>query len=145
MAFEEKAARAADDYKVMAKTWKEGYLKGLDACLQWQEENERLLRDSVRQGLAGSRQLLTLWKDWIDHQSQEQRKTQEQVSSTANPFLGLTRQSTEALVATVEPVLKNSEAALQSSFGYYETALAAPSRKYVREINKQVLDVVIPA
>ena len=143
MAAEEKVGR--DDYKVMAKTWKDGYLKGLDSWLQWQEENERLLKDSVRQGIAGSRQLLSLWKDWLDHQTQEQRKAQEQVSSTANPFLGLTRQSTEALLATVEPVLKNSEAAVQTSFGYYETALAAPSRKYVREVNKQVLDGVIPA
>jgi hypothetical protein len=47
-------------------------------------------------------------------------------------------------LVTVEPLLKNSEAAVESSFGYYQTALAAPSRKYLREINRQVLDAVIP-
>jgi hypothetical protein len=144
MAVEDMKGKATEDYKEMARTWKNGYLKGLDACLQWQEESERLLKDGVRQGLAGSRQLLSLWRDWVAQQTQEQRKAQEPMGSTTNPFLGLTKQSTEAVLVTVEPFLKNSEAAVESSFGYYEMALATPSRKYVREINRQVLDAVIP-
>ena len=144
MAVEDIKGKATDDYKEMAKSWKHGYLRGLDALLQWQEENERFIKDGVTQGLAGSRQVLGLWKDWIDRQAQEQRKAQEQVSGIGNPFVGLTKQSTEAVLVTVEPMLKNSEAAVESSFGYYQTALAAPSRKYLREINRQVLDAVIP-
>ena len=139
--------RAQAEYKEMAKTWKDGYLKGLDACLQWQAENERLIKDTVKQGLSGSRQLLTWWKDWIEDQTQRRAEIQrdmERQANVTNPFLGFTKQSTDAVMATVEPILKNSEAAVESSFGYYENAVATPSRKYVREINKQVLDAVIP-
>jgi hypothetical protein len=143
MAAEEmNAERARDEYRGMAKTWKDGYLQGLDACLQWQAENERLIKDSFKQGLSGSRQFLTWWKDWIEDQTQRQADAQRQANAP-NPLLGFTKQSTEAVVATVEPLLKNSEAAVESSFGYYENAVATPSRKFVREINKQVLDAVI--
>ena len=143
MAAEEmNAERARDDYIGIGKTWKDGYLQGLDACLQWQAENERLIKDSVKQGLAGSRQFLTWWKDWIENQTQRQADVQRQANAP-NPILGFTKQSTETVVATVEPLLKDSEAAVESSFDYYENAVATPSRKYVREINKQVLDAVI--
>jgi hypothetical protein len=134
--------RARDEYRGMAKTWKDGYLQGLDVCLQWQAENERLIKDSVKQGLSGSRQFLTWWKDWIEDQTQRQADVQRQANAP-NPLLGFTKQSTVAVLTTVEPLLKNSEAALESTFGYYENAVATPSRKYVREINKQVLDAVI--
>ncbi len=133
--------RARDEYRGMAKMWKDGYLRGLDACLQWQAENERLIKDSVKQGLSGSRQFLTWWEDWIEDQTQRQTDVQQR---QANPLLGFTKQSTEAVLATVEPLLKNSETALESTFGYYENAVATPARKYVYEINKQVLDAVIP-
>jgi hypothetical protein len=149
------AERAREDYKEMAKTWKDSYLEGLDACLQWQEENERLIKDTVKQGLSGSRQLLGWWREWIDDQTQRQAEiqrdiqkrvnSQKQANNVTNPFLGFTRQSTEAVLATVEPILKNSEAAIESTFGYYENAVAAPSRKYVRELNQQVLNAVIPS
>jgi hypothetical protein len=33
----------------MAKTWKEGYLKGLETSLQWQEQNQQLVKEAVRQ------------------------------------------------------------------------------------------------
>jgi hypothetical protein len=146
MAAEEmNAERARDDYRGMAKTWKDGYLRGLDACLQWQAENERLIKDSVKQGLSGSRQFLTWWKDWIEDQTQRQADLQQRQVNAPNPLLGFTKQSTEAVLAIVEPLLKNSETAVESSFGYYENAVATPSRKYVREINKQVLDAVIPS
>ena len=69
---------------------------------------------------------------------------QRQTNGT-NPILGFTKQSTDAVLATVEPILKNSEAVVDTSFGYYEHAVATPSRKYVRDINKQVLDAVIPS
>jgi hypothetical protein len=151
---EQAAEQIKDDYKEMAKIWKENYLDGLDACLQWQAENQRLVKDTMKQGLSGSRQFLTWWKGWIEDQTQRQAEIQKDVQKHAstqryannatNPFLGFTKQSTEAVLATVEPLLKNSEAAVESSFGYYENAVATPSRKYVREINRQVLDAVIP-
>jgi hypothetical protein len=112
--------------------------------LQWQEGNERLIRDSVKQGLSGSRQFLTWFRDWAENQGRMQEQVQRE-SNVTHPILGFTKQSTEAVLSTVEPLLKNSEAAVESSFGYYESAVAAPSRKYVREINKQVLDMVIPS
>jgi hypothetical protein len=137
--------QAQAEYKRMARVWKEGYLQGLDTCLQWQEQNEHLIKDTFRQGLSGSRQLLGIWKDWINDQTEQQKRTQEQRTMSVNPFLGFTKQSTEAVVATVEPLLKNSEAAVESTFGHFENALAVPCRKYVREINKQLLDAVIPS
>jgi hypothetical protein len=142
--------RAHQDYKEMAQTWKTGYLSGLESFMRWQAQNERLFKDTVKQGFSGSRQLLTMWKDWMTHQTEEQEKAQESTQSQmgnggSNPIFGLTRQSTEAVVATVEPLLKTSEAAIDSTFGYYQSALASPSRKYVQEINKQVLDAVIPS
>ena len=133
------------EYSGMVKSWKDGYLQGLDACLQGQAENERLIKDSVKQGLSGSRQFLTWWKEWIENQAQRQEDIQQRQVNVPNPVLGFTKQGAEAVMATVEPFLKNSEQAFESSFGYYENAVATPSRKYVREINKQVLNGVIPS
>jgi hypothetical protein len=116
------------------RTWKDGYLIELDAVLQWQQQTERLFKETVRRGLSSSNHLLGLWKRWMI-----QDQTNDDWTTPANLFLGLTKQSAEAVVATVEPLLKRSEAAFESTFGYYETAVAAPSRKYVREINKQLL------
>ena len=145
------AEQARDGYRALAQTWKDGYLQGLNVCLEWQEGNERLIRDSVRQGLSGSRQFLTWFKDWAENQGRRQEEVQRGANVTnpmanvTNPILGFTKQSTEAVLSTVEPLLKNSEAAVESSFGYYENVVATPSRKYVREMNKQVLDMVIPS
>ncbi|HSE59302.1 MAG TPA: hypothetical protein VLA99_11420 [Nitrospiraceae bacterium] len=135
---------ARDGYRAMAQTWKDGYLQGLNLWLQWQEGNERLIRDSVKQGLSGSRQFLTWFKDRVEDQRRVQEEAQREANVT-NPILGFTKQSTEAVLATVEPLLKNSETAVERSLGYYENVVAAPSRKYVRDINKQVLDLVIPS
>jgi hypothetical protein len=139
------AERARDDYRGMARSWKDGYLQGLNVCLQWQEENERLIKNSVKQGLSGTHQFLTWWKGLIEDQAQRQVDAQQRQTNGTNPILGFTKQSTDAVLATVEPILKNSEAVVESSFGYYEHAVATPSRKYVRDINKQVLDAVIPS
>ena len=117
--------RARDEYRGMAKVWKDGYLQSLNACLQWQEQNERLIKDSLKQGFSGTHQFLTWWKDWIEGQAQRQVDTREQTNGT-NPILEFTKQSTGAVLATVEPILKNSEAAVDSSFGYYEQAVAIP-------------------
>jgi hypothetical protein len=147
------AEKIQNGYKEIAKVWKDGYLRGLDAYLQLQAENEHLIKDTVKQGFSGSRQFFTWWKDWIEGQTQRQAEIQRDIqrqmnnklaNNVTNPFLGFTKQSTEAVLATVEPILKNSEEAVDSTFGYYENTVATPSRKYVREINQQVLDAVIP-
>lgn len=136
--------RTREEYRGMARVWKEGYLQSLNACLQWQEENERLIKDAVMQGFSGTHQFLTWWKDWVGEHAGRQAEIAGQTNA-ANPIVEFTKQSTEAVLATVEPILKNSQAAVDNSFGYYEHAVAVPSRKYVRDINKQVLDVVIPS
>lgn len=136
--------RVTEGYREMAKTWKDGYLQGLNLCLQWQEDNERLIRDSFKQGLSGSRQFLTWWKDWVEDQAQKQEDAQRQ-SSVTSPLPGLTKQSTGVVLAAIEPIFKHSETIAENSFGYYERSVAAPSRTYVREINKQVLNVMIPS
>lgn len=136
--------RATEGYREIAKNWKDGYLQGLNLCLQWQEDNERLIRDSFKQGLSGSRQVLIWWKDWVEDQAQKQEEAQRQ-SSVASPIPGLTKQSTGVVLAAIEPIFKHSETIAENSFGYYERSVAAPSRTYVREINKQVLNVMIPS
>lgn len=129
------------DMAGMTRVWKESYLKGLDACLHWQEESEQLVKNTVRQGLSGPRQWLNLYKEWVEMPWDQ---IQGQTAGVPNPFLAFSRQSVQTCHATVEPLLKSAELALENSFGYYETALAAPSRKYVRELNRQVLDSLIP-
>ena len=43
-----------------------------------------------------------------------------------------------------EPLLKTAADACETSLNYYETAVAGLGRKYAVEINKKVLDTVIP-
>ncbi|NGZ59423.1 MAG: hypothetical protein CV081_02825 [Nitrospira sp. LK265] len=136
--------RATEGYREIAKNWKDGYLQGLNLCLQWQEDNERLIRDSFKQSLSGSRQVLIWWKDWVEDQAQKQEEAQRQ-SSVTSPIPGLAKQSTGVVLAAIEPIFKHSETIAENSFGYYERSVAAPSRTYVREINKQVLNVMIPS
>jgi hypothetical protein len=152
---ETRAKRATEEIRAKraheeTKTWKNGYLNSLEVFWDWQVRNERLFTDTVKQGLSDSRQLLMMWRNWMDHQGEQQQRTQGEpkgqlVSGAASSILRLTRKSTVAVVATVELLLKMSEAAMDSTFGYYESVLAVPSRKYVREINRQALDAVVPS
>lgn len=135
---------AQSDFRGFARAWKDGYLQGLNTCLRWQEENERLVKDSVKQGFSATQQFLTWWKDRIEEHAQRQEGAKEPVNGPI-PILEITKQSTGAALATIQPILNNSEALMDGSFGYYEQAVAIPSRKYVRDFNRQVLDVVIPS
>jgi hypothetical protein len=47
------------------KVWKEGYLKGLETSLQWQEQNQQLVKEAVRQGLSTYQQWFTLYKNGL--------------------------------------------------------------------------------
>jgi len=118
----------------MAKTWKEGYLKGLETSLQWQEQNQQLVKESVRQGLSAYQQLSDLYKNSWD-------KLQGQTTGVPSQFLAFTRGILQTSQDMAEPLLKN---VCERSFDYYETAVAGPARKYTVEINKKVMDTIIP-
>jgi hypothetical protein len=123
----------------MARVWKEGYLKGLETSLQLQEQNEQLVKQAVRQGLSAYQQWLAMYKNWLgkpwDH-------VQGQTTGVPNQFLAFTRELIQTSQDMTEPLLKN---VCETSFDYYETAVAGPARKYTVEINKKVMDTVIPS
>lgn len=129
------------DVAGLAKAWKESYVKGLEACLQWQEESERLVKTSCIQGFSGPRQWLNLYKEWMDMPWDQ---IQGQAIGVPNPFLIVCRQCAQACHASVDPLLKTAEATVENSFSLYDSAIGTPSRKYVRDLNKQVLESVIP-
>jgi len=121
----------------MAKVWKEGYLKGLETSLQLQEQNEHLVKQAVKQGLSAYQQWLALYKSWLGKPSGNMPG-----QTLAAPFVTITRQILETSQGLAEPLLKS---ACETSFDYYETAVAGPARKYAFEINKKVLDTLIPS
>jgi len=141
MAVEETKAKAgAVDFTGMAKVWKEAYLGGLEAGLRWQGENERVAKSIIKQGLLRSQQCLAFAKDCFD-----QSLDQVQGQQNGDPFVTLFRQLIQAPYAMAEPVVKIGVGVCQMTLTSYETALAAPSRKYVFEMNKMVMDTVIPS
>jgi len=135
-----KAKAAGVDFTGMAKVWKETYLSGLEASLRWQEENEHAAKSIIKQGLARSQQWLNFSKD-----CSEKSLDQIQGQQNDNPFVTLTRQLTQASYVIAEPVVKTGVDLCETTFMTYETALATPSRNYVLEINKRVMDTVIPS
>jgi hypothetical protein len=61
--------------------------------------------------------------------------------TAAVPFFTITRHILQTSQEMAEPLLKT---ACETSFEYYETAVAGPARKYTFEINKKVMDTFIP-
>jgi len=135
-----KAKAGAVDFTGMAKVWKEAYLGGLEACLRWQGENERVAKSIMKQGLLRSQQCLAFAKACFD-----QSLDQVQGQQNGDPFVTLFRRLIQAPYAMAEPVVKIGVGVCQMTLTSYETALAAPSRKYVFEMNKMVMDTVIPS
>ena len=129
------------DVTEMAKTWKEGYLKGLEASLQWQERNEHLIEETVRQGLAVPHHWFTASKSLFGKSGEE---LLGQKTGVSNLFVTMTRQVLQTSQDIAEPLLKTATDACETTFDYYETAVAGPSRTFAIEINKKVLDTVIP-
>ena len=123
----------------MARVWKEGYLKGLETSVQWQEQNEQLVKDVVRQGLSAYQQWLGLYKNWL---GKPWDQIQGQTTGLPNHFLAFSREILQTSQDMAEPLLKT---ACETSFDYYETAVAGPARKYTVEINKKVMDTIIPS
>jgi hypothetical protein len=137
---ETKAKAGAVDFTGMAKVWKEAYLGGLEACLRWQGENERATKNIIKRGLMRSQQWLAFSWDCFD-QSLDQIQGQQ----NGDPFVTLFRQLIQAPYAMAEPVVKTGVDVCETTLTSYETALSAPSRKYVFEMNKMVMDTVIPS
>ena len=123
----------------MAKTWKEGYLKGLETSLQWQEQNQQLVKEAVGQGLSAYQQWSDLYKNWL---GKPWDQIQGQTTGVPSQFLAFTREILQTSQEKAEPLLKN---VCETSFDYYETAVARPTRKYTVEINKKVMDTIIPS
>lgn len=123
----------------IAKVWKEGYLKGLETSFQWQEQNEQLVKEAVRQGVSAYQQWLGLYKNLLGKPLDQ---AQGQTTGVPNQLLAFTREILQRSQEMTEPLLKN---VCETSFDYYESAVAGPARKYTVEINKKVMDTIIPS
>jgi hypothetical protein len=138
-----KAIEAGVDSAGIAKVWKEAYLDGLEAGLRWQGENEHAAKSIIKQGLMRSQQLLAFSlafsKDCLDKSLEQIQRHQNE-----NPFVALSRQLIQASHAVTEPVFKTGAEFYETTVKTYETALAGPARRSVLEINKKVLNTIIP-
>lgn len=135
----EEFARAAGncDVRGMSQAWKQSYLHGLQAFFQSQEQTERLLKETVKQGISGSQQILQGYEKWLD-QIQSQ-------AGTGSPFVEWSRQLVRSFHTNADPIFKSAADATESAFNYYQNALARPSRKYAADLNKKAMDTVISA
>ena len=135
----EEFTRAAStfDLKGMSKAWKQGYLRGLEAFFQSQEQTEHLLKETVKQGISGSEQILQSYEKWLE-QVQDQ-------AGAASPLVEWSRQLVRSFHSTADPLFKTAADTTESAFNYYQNALARPSRKYAVDLNKQVMDSVLSA
>lgn len=131
--------RAASDFDVkgMSKAWKDGYVRGLEAFFASQEQTGLLVKETVKQGISGSRQMLQAYEKWL-----------EQLQGNAgavSPFVEWSRQFVRSFQGNADPLLKTAAESVESTFTYYENALARPSRKYALDLHKKVIDTVISA
>ena len=135
----EEFARAARDFDVkgMSKIWKQGYLGGLEALYQSQEQSEHLLKETVKQGINGSQQIFQAYEKWLE-QIQGQ-------AGAASPFVDWSRQIVRAFHNNADPFFKTAADTTDHAFNYYENALARPSRKYTLDLHAKVIDTVISA
>jgi hypothetical protein len=135
----EEFTRAARDFDVkgLSKIWKQGYLGGLEALHQSQEQSERLIKETVKQGIGGSQQMLQAYEKWLE-QIQGQ-------AGPASPFVDWSRQVVRAFHSNADPFFKTAAETTDNAFNYYENALARPARKYTLDLQAKVIDTVIPA
>ena len=135
----EEFKRAATDFdlKGMSKAWKQGYIGGLEAFFQTQEQTERLLKETVKQGIFGSQQVLQGYEKWLDQVGQR--------AGMASPFVDWSRQLVRTFQSNADQLVKTAADAADSAFTYYENSVSRPSRKYTLDVNKKVIDTVIPA
>jgi len=140
IAAEEMKARAgAVDLTGMTKFLKESYLGGLEASLRWQEENEQATRSIIKGGFTGFQHWLLLHKSWADESLDQIQRQQN-----ANLLLTLSRHLIQASHAMTERIFEAGVEVYETTVDSYETLLASPSRRYVHEINKTMMETIIP-
>jgi hypothetical protein len=135
----EEFTRAASNFDVrgMSQAWKQSYLHGLEAFFQSQEQTERFLKETVKQRISDSQQILQGYEKWLD-QIQGQ-------AGLASPFIEWSRQLVRSFHSNADPAFKTAADTTETAFNYYQNALARPSRKYAADLNKKVIDTVIAA
>ena len=132
-------ARAAStfDLKGMSNAWKLGYLRGLEAVFQSQEQTHHFVKETVKQGINGAQQMLQSYDKCLDDVQGK--------AGTALPFVELSRQFMRSVQHAADPLYKTAADTTESAFNYYEDSLARPSRQYAIDLNKRVLDTIITA
>ena len=135
----EEFTRAASNFDVrgMSQAWKQSYLHGLEAFFQSQEQTERFLKETVKQRISDSQQILQGYEKWLD-QIQGQ-------AGLASPFIEWSRQLVRSFHSNADPAFKTAADTTETAFNYYQNALARPSRKYTVDVHKRVMDTVIAA
>lgn len=140
IAAEEMKARAgAVDFTGMTKFLKESYLGGLEAILKWQQENEQATKNIIKEGFTGFQHWLLLYKSWADESLDQIQRQQN-----ANLLLTFSRHLIQASQAMTEPIFEAAVEVYETTVDSYETLLASPSRRYVLEINKTMMETIIP-
>jgi flagellar biosynthesis/type III secretory pathway protein FliH len=130
-------AAGSFDLKGMSKAWTRGYLYGLEALFFTQEQTEGLLKETVTQGIGSSQQILESYEKWLE-------AIQDQAGA-ASPFIEWSRQLVRTVHDTAEPLVKTAVDTTEHVFNYYENSLARPSRSYAINLNKTVMDTIVPA
>lgn len=140
IAAEEMKVRAgATDFTGMTKFLRESYLGGLEASLKWQAENEQATKNIIKGGLTGFQDWLLLYKRWADKSLGQIQRQQN-----ANLLLTFSRHLIQASHAMTEPIFEAGVEVYEKTVDSYETLLASPSRRYVLEINKTMMETIIP-
>ena len=140
IAAEEMKARAgAVDFTGMTRFLKESYLGSLEASLKWQEENEQATRSIIKGGFTGFQHWLLLHKSWADESLDQIQRQQN-----ANLLLTFSRHLIQASHAMTERIFEAGVEVYETTVDSYETLLASPSRRYVHEINKTMMETIIP-
>lgn len=130
-------AAGSFDLKGMSNAWKQGYLRGLEAVFQSQEQTGRLLKETVKQGISGSQQMLQTCDKYLEEMQGK--------AGAASPFVELSRQLMCSFHRTADPLFKTAADTTESAFNYYEDSMARPSRNYAIDLNKKVMDTIISA
>lgn len=122
----------------LAKTWKTMYLEGLETGLRWQETSEQFTKNAVTQGLTVPKQAINIYTEWMDAVAKQVPEAFQ-----AFPAVSFSKPFVQAASGTIEPVVKITEEMTDKCFDRYETAVATPARKQIRQANKQLMDVLI--
>lgn len=130
-------AAGSFDLKGMSNAWKEGYLRGLEAVFQSQEQTGQLVKETVKQGINGVQQMLQGYDKYLDDIQGK--------AGVALPIVELSRQLLHTVHLTADPLYKTAADTTESAFNYYEDSLGRPSRTYAIDLNRKVLDAFITA